>query len=210
MMNWINILKIKGIYSMPDSDGVHKLILISMKYWEIQHLHFAYKMGIVEFIDNLQKSTEAFLNSDSAAPEIDSIELPPKIADGYVVVTQLKCSIIYFGFKAMKRAEKLGVSFYAEDKPGCGLSPYLDLTAMPNLFYYGQEMTPRQFIRQRLLEDKCAENKCGWPPCQSQMEGKELHKKMWKCKRCRLIKYCCRNHQKKHWKFIHSQQCREY
>ena len=27
------------------------------------------------------------------------------------------------------------------------------------------------------------------------------------CKGCRLIRYCCRKHQKIHWKQIHSQQC---
>lgn len=31
---------------------------------------------------------------------------------------------------------------------------------------------------------------------------------MYKCKRCRLVRYCCRRHQKKDWKLIHSQQCK--
>eukprot|EP01084_Bolivina_argentea_P184125 317629_1 len=31
--------------------------------------------------------------------------------------------------------------------------------------------------------------------------------KLQKCSRCKLTFYCCRNHQKKHWKLIHSEQC---
>eukprot|EP01084_Bolivina_argentea_P259374 437630_1 len=31
--------------------------------------------------------------------------------------------------------------------------------------------------------------------------------KLYKCKGCRLVFYCCRNHQKKDWKYLHSQQC---
>ena len=45
---------------------------------------------------------------------------------------------------------------------------------------------------------------CGFPFCQTRMEGKYI------CKGCRLVRYCCRRHQKRHWKYIHSQQCRRY
>ena len=55
------------------------------------------------------------------------------------------------------------------------------------------------------------ENVCGWPPCH-RMQTKlfKVSEVMYFCKGCRLIKYCCRSHQKKHRKFIHSQQCRKY
>ena len=45
---------------------------------------------------------------------------------------------------------------------------------------------------------------CGFPFCQTRMEGKYI------CKGCRLVRYCCRRHQKRHWKYIHSQQCKRY
>eukprot|EP01084_Bolivina_argentea_P230396 388638_1 len=46
--------------------------------------------------------------------------------------------------------------------------------------------------------------KCSWPLCNKyRNEFNVKHK----CKGCRLVRYCCRNHQKKHWKYIHSTQC---
>ena len=73
-------------------------------------------------------------------------------------------------------------------------------------------MLTMKAFRHFILIEKFYRNICGWPPCSEIMEMDDYRckRKLRKCKRCQLIKYCCRNHQKKHWKFIHSQQCRKY
>ena len=48
---------------------------------------------------------------------------------------------------------------------------------------------------------------CGYPFCN---KAKAEFAKKNKCERCKLIRYCSRKHQKKHWKMIHSQQCKQY
>eukprot|EP01084_Bolivina_argentea_P042549 78452_1 len=52
--------------------------------------------------------------------------------------------------------------------------------------------------------------KCGWNKCNKESNTQSLEiksHKMYICKGCKLIYYCCRKHQKKDWKMIHSQQC---
>eukprot|EP01084_Bolivina_argentea_P134560 237332_1 len=48
---------------------------------------------------------------------------------------------------------------------------------------------------------------CSWVLCQNSLR---MIGKLSKCKRCKMVEYCCRNHQKKHWKYIHRQQCKKY
>lgn len=45
---------------------------------------------------------------------------------------------------------------------------------------------------------------CGWPACKA--DGRKSGAP-YKCGRCKLVRYCCRNHQKKHWRWIHRTQC---
>lgn len=45
---------------------------------------------------------------------------------------------------------------------------------------------------------------CAWMKCE---KGRGSADKIYQCKRCRMVNYCCRNHQKKDWAFIHSNQC---
>ena len=84
--------------------------------------------------------------------------------------------------------------------------------ALPRLYLpEGHEMTPIWAGNDILSEERVKRNGCGWLRCQLEtvMAG-ETKMAMYRCERCKLIKYCCRNHQKKHWKFIHRQQCRQY
>lgn len=48
--------------------------------------------------------------------------------------------------------------------------------------------------------------KCGWPPCKK-WKGIYLFATKQVCAGCRLVRYWCREHQKRHWKYMHREQC---
>eukprot|EP00483_Globobulimina_turgida_P004763 UN04772 len=55
----------------------------------------------------------------------------------------------------------------------------------------------------RSEQDGCGVSHCEWKYC----EETKKSKKLYRCKGCQLVTYCCKSHQKKHWKTIHSKQC---
>eukprot|EP01083_Nonionella_stella_P096764 272087_1 len=71
-------------------------------------------------------------------------------------------------------------------------------------FYALQKKASRDVPSATNLTFYSRDRRCGWPMCYQTASSFDQKNK---CKGCRLIQYCCRNHQKKHWKLIHSQQC---
>eukprot|EP01084_Bolivina_argentea_P069021 125637_1 len=66
-----------------------------------------------------------------------------------------------------------------------------------------QGMDDEIYIKAAQIISKYFGLKCGWVKCLKD----SLKIKIKLCKGCMLIGYCCRNHQKKDWVMMHSQQC---
>merc|ERR1712228_1086851 len=54
------------------------------------------------------------------------------------------------------------------------------------------------------FDDKLYKLECAWMEC-NKLRSK--NQKLYICKGCKLLAYCCRSHQKKHWNCSHTQQC---
>eukprot|EP01084_Bolivina_argentea_P167519 290723_1 len=73
------------------------------------------------------------------------------------------------------------------------------------IYYYDTELVLKTFCGGCASSNKF----CGYIGCKRYTKKKK-EKRLKICAGCRLVYYCCRKHQKKDWKFVHSQQCLQY
>lgn len=119
--------------------------------------------------------------------------------------------IVYFGGKCNFDPLLGSISDHCKGEISYILQSKSKSTALPSVWNSAMEFEPIKFIKKGLQLRRMMETECGWPPCAlftPQREKREDIKLSFKCGGCKLIRYCCRRHQKNHWKFIHSQQCR--
>ena len=173
----VKVLSFKSIQRLDDP--LLSCLMASMKHWERKNLTFA--------IDKL-----------------------------FPVVYMKYTDICKQGFLPCGPTKKHGVMYHA-----CGhlftlfgyLLAKLDGCSFDDFSgqnFIGQTLSAKKFIGKRMRFERMRERECGWLPCaffNAQKRKRKDMKPALTCKGCKLIRYCCRNHQKKHWKFIHRQQC---
>lgn len=96
-----------------------------------------------------------------------------------------------------------------ERRTDCKLLPQLNRTLMEFGGYQFLRLLKSDSFHRGLVmsQTQTAIKDCGWPCCKHSGKAQTAN---YICKGCRLIRYCCRDHQKRHWKYIHSQQCKRY
>lgn len=186
----IKVLEFISIQSFDDP--VLLCLMASMKHWTEKHFEFAvcrlyslfHQYGYMDMLSN-----HGWIPCEPGSKE----------AVKYHVSDYVSCSICYFYGK---------IDDFDFDMPQVIITGF----GMSNEFLWvdGKRWKVGDFIRKRIIFEQMRERECGWPPC-SFFNGQKLKRKemkpTFKCKGCKLIRYCCRNHQKKHWKFVHRQQC---
>ena len=84
------------------------------------------------------------------------------------------------------------------------LSRYGNVESMQSLLDMSEKNPSGPTI---LRQANRVDDQCGWPPC-GRMKKKDSFALRSVCAGCRCIRYCCRNHQKRHWSYMHREQCR--
>lgn len=125
----------------------------------------------------------------------------------FQILEELQCLFVFFGLKhdfkpLLDKVDSRTRNFLTK-------FPLIDsmLCEKPTLKYDGKALTPKVFGIMRLQYERGLNKRCMWLPCQ--FKNRIEHEKIYRCKGCNLIRYCSPKCQKKHWKFIHSQQCKE-
>ena len=175
-------------------------LLRSMKHWEDKHFAFALNKGIW----TMAKSQILFsINIEGICPCV-------------IVGSQFMCYIVYYSGKYDYNPFVYEHVVWSElpelmRQQVMSGKRIVEIDWLPNTLDNNEVLRPMEFIKKRMRVERMMERECSWPPCahfKPQKKNGEDMKPSFKCGGCKLIRYCCRRHQKKHWKFVHSQQCR--
>ena len=189
---------------MNFEDAAYQAMLVAIQHLEADQFVFALQKGLFDF------ATPYGYVEDESSDEAD-VETSQNLGMAMIVTaTYYRTKLDLSKFLDRPHTDKrvADVLDFMEDYMS-------DLPEEPSCSERDKQRHPllrMKAFRQHVRFEQFSRNICGWPPCSEKMEdeGYRCKRRVWKCKRCQLIKYCCRNHQKKHWKLIHSQQCRKY
>ena len=174
--------QIAGMRAFPGQKHANHLsqcMMLSMKYWNIKHVRYAISSGLLNLICEL---------FDVGYQDIGTSDFP-QLQNEAAMFSSLLCTMAYF---TMKRNWDISGK----------------MEKLMSTFPFPKSAITSQGRALSLCFKRHVKNSCGWAPCAMIRDTEDTSSlKMYRCKGCRLIKYCCRSHQKKHWKFIHSQQC---
>ena len=175
-------------YRRPKSLSICRTI----SFWDKEHFMFVVENGFSEFLVELYKVSRKRLRSQL------SIEKPSRAPSH----GEMAFFSVYDQY--ISRAKEID-PYHTRGLRSIIVSSVNQFVNCQGMCLYRNN--PINLKYRALLFSECSsDRKCGWPPCSS-MKGKHPFPTRNICKGCRLVRYCCREHQKRHWRFIHRQQC---
>lgn len=163
-------------------------LVTTIQFWKRDHFRFAAENGISELLADLYWQSKN----------------RKKRENKLMATTYAHICCLYFG-----NAQKQQKRERNQHTNGTDLVRYLrkSLTdIIPNIEF--PEFPLRLHRKMRTVFNSIsADSKCGWPPCQKWTNRHSFPRKCI-CEGCGLVRYCSRKHQKHHWKYMHSQQCK--
>eukprot|EP01084_Bolivina_argentea_P051834 95311_1 len=182
---WINLvssaiksLSIAQYINHKSQHGIYLFLLKMMKYWRYKHCKLAYDCKFFELVGNMHCDSLQMNSLICIERSGRSIVLYSKFISCLSCSNRARKLNTYFTQSLKDRFKKSGVEY-------------------DDFIKYVKKWQTQNYVHKNFRI-------CGWPLCTKQLhefESKNI------CKGCHLIRYCGKNHQKKHWKYIHSQQC---
>eukprot|EP01084_Bolivina_argentea_P216022 366938_1 len=152
-------------------------LLVSIKYWQPSHFTFVSR-GFGQMVSHL-------------------MELDIKCSIKY----KIKSNLCFLGFAPALCKE---FTVYAEKKGGIVLRAKVAKIIAIEVGRHRTHVFAAAKSIPRFNSYTSRKRECGWVLCNKKQNAFGAKNK---CKGCMMVQYCCRRHQKKHWKYIHSQQC---
>eukprot|EP01084_Bolivina_argentea_P004281 8146_1 len=179
-------------YSDPQYNAVVLHLQNSIKYWKTKHFIIALDNRFCHLLC-------VFLTDRNIGNSKTMIYF-------WGVLTQ---TFIYYARKKDKKNQNNFICnmYKKEAKKLFAMTGCIETIPLPNRDFFlnainGDSMGSSNREQMRLHNEDIV-LKCDWIKCRKVLNTKSIKL----CKRCKLVYYCSRNHQKKHWKYIHSQNC---